>query len=211
MFDVDGTLVNSAGFDAELYAEAARSVLRVEVDEDWHSYRQSTDSGILAEILERAGLRDPNGELQAAVKRRFIELTRAYLSRHCSVVREIPGAKVLLEELQETPGYRVAIATGGWVETAALKLRQIGIEPTGLPFATASDATARARIMQIAEQRALRGAPAANRTYFGDKIWDKNASAELGYRFVAIGRGVEHEVIFDDYADRAAILRRLIA
>ena len=31
MFDIDGTLVDSAGFDSELYEEAVRSVLDVEI------------------------------------------------------------------------------------------------------------------------------------------------------------------------------------
>jgi len=49
-----------------------------------------------------------------------------------------------------------------------------------------------------------RGGP--TRTYLGDGAWDQRASAELGYRFIAIGRALEHEPRFDDYRDRDAVL-----
>ena len=36
-----------------LYAKAVRNVLGIEIDEDWSSYQNVTDSGILQEILDR--------------------------------------------------------------------------------------------------------------------------------------------------------------
>jgi phosphoglycolate phosphatase-like HAD superfamily hydrolase len=211
MFDIDGTLVDSAGFDADLYADAVRTVLGIEVDRTWSAYRNVTDSGILEELLEQRsadGAIDGGAleSLRLAVRKRFVDAVREYLRVNARVVREIAGARALLEGLRATPGVCVAVATGGWAETAQLKLRAIGVETEGLGFASASDAVARTKIMQLAEQRALRGAPAISRTYFGDGAWDKRASAELGYRFVAIGRGVAHEPCFDDFSDADAVL-----
>jgi hypothetical protein len=140
-----------------------------------------------------------------------VEAVRRYLEGGPRRVAEIPGSAALLEALRGMRRVRLAIATGGWAETAQLKLRAIGVETEGLGFASASDAVARTKIMQLAEQRALRGTAATSRTYFGDGAWDKRASAELGYRFVAIGRGVAHEPRFDDLSDRAAILASLPA
>jgi hypothetical protein len=51
MFDIDGTLVDSNGFDGELYAPAMREVTGADVDRCWQSYRHVTDGGILAEVL----------------------------------------------------------------------------------------------------------------------------------------------------------------
>jgi hypothetical protein len=76
-------------------------------------------------------------------------------------------------------------------------------------FDTSSDANERTRIMQLAEQRALGSAVPASRTYFGDATWDKRACAELGYRFIAIGGKVEHDLRLDDFRDRDAVLRCL--
>jgi hypothetical protein len=47
-------------------------------------------------------------------------------------------------------------------------------------------------------------------TYFGDGPWDRQASAELGYDFVAVGRGVSHTVCYDDLSETDAILARLM-
>jgi phosphoglycolate phosphatase-like HAD superfamily hydrolase len=208
MFDIDGTLVDSMGFDADLYAHAVRAELGADVaiDETWLSYHNVTDSGILDEILAQRDFGQPAGELAHRIQRRFVALVRDYLAQNVHTLREIPGAKALVETLVATPGVRVAIATGGWAETARLKLAAIGIDADAVPLATSSDRIERARIMQLAEERALGGAVPTTRTYFGDGAWDQRASAELGYRFVAIGRRVDHDPRFDDFRDRKAVL-----
>ncbi len=209
MFDVDGTLVDSVGFDSHCYAETLRSVLNVEIDDTWRPYTHITDSGILEELLASREFDRPVDELRATAKQTFVAAIRARLARDPAAVREIAGAKALFDHLARLPGVRVAIATGGWAETARLKLEAIGIDPNSVPLATSSDRRERARIMQLAEERALGGAAPKSRTYFGDGTWDKRASAELGYRFIAIGRAVEHDLRFDDFRNRDAVLAGL--
>ena len=209
MFDIDGTLVDSNGFDGELYAQAVRRVLGVEVDRTWQSYRHVTDSGILEEVLEHyEGGGDVSG-LAAEVKTRFIELVREYLVDESNKLEPVPGACQLIDQLQSSPGVTVAIATGGWKETAELKLAAVGIECDRTPLATSSDAVSRIEIMRLAEQRAAADGPFLRRTYFGDAPWDLAASAELGYAFVAIGPNVEHSVSFNDLSDHDGILSKL--
>jgi hypothetical protein len=86
----------------------------------------------LEEILAQRARPRPIEELRAAVKRRFVELTLAYLARDPAAVTELPGARALLETLHRMPSVRVAVATGGWRETAALnesrsRAREIGL------------------------------------------------------------------------------------
>lgn len=209
MFDVDGTLVDSAGFDGALYAQAVRDVLRIAVDETWMSYRNVTDSGILEELLAQNDFGQDVERLRAGVKRRFVELIEDYVARHPCSIREIPGAKALIDTLCGIPSVRVAVATGGWLETASLKLQSIGLKVERLALATASDNVERTTIMRIAEQRAMLGLPPSRRTYFGDGVWDQQASAHLGYQFIAIGRNVEHEFLFHDFSNREAVLECL--
>lgn len=209
MFDIDGTLADSVGFDSVYYADALRTVLDVEIDDSWRPYRHVTDGGILEELLASKRFEQPLEELRAAAKEKFLAAIRAHFARDAQAVREIAGAKALVEHLASLPNVRVAIATGGWAESARLKLAAIGIDADAVPHATSSDHHERVRIMQIAEERALGGAPWTTRTYFGDGAWDKRACAELGYRFIAVGRGVEHHVRFDDFRDRDAVLRCL--
>jgi phosphoglycolate phosphatase-like HAD superfamily hydrolase len=206
MFDIDGTLVDCDADDARLYAEAVRSVLGVQVDETYLSYHNVTDSGILEEILAHHEFRAPLCALRRAVKQRFVELVEQLMARRPGAFREVRGARALVERVAATPGLKLAFATGGWAETARLKLAAIGIDATSLPFASASDAPQRTAIMRIAERRATAGATPACKTYFGDGDWDKRASAALGYRFVAVGRRVEHDPRFRDLADTETIL-----
>jgi phosphoglycolate phosphatase-like HAD superfamily hydrolase len=208
MFDIDGTLVDSMRVDSHLYARAVRETLGgdVYIDDTWRPYRHVTDSGILDEILVQHRFPEPLDPLRAEVKRRFIELVRGHLDAGESVLREIRGATALLRELRSRADVRLAIATGGWAETALMKLAAIGVGVDGIGFASSSDAHARTKIMELAAERALRGAVPTTRTYLGDGAWDQRASAELGYRFIAIGRALEHEPRFDDYADRDAVL-----
>jgi len=211
MFDIDGTLVDSMRVDSHLYARAVRETLggNVYIDETWRPYVHVTDSGILDEILAQYRFEEPLDELRSAVKRRFIELVRGHLDEGTSVLREIRGATGLLHDLRARPDVRVAIATGGWAETALMKLAAIGVSLDGVGFASSSDAQQRTKIMELAAERALRGVVPTTRTYLGDGAWDQRASAELGFRFIAIGRALEHEPRFDDYMDRDAVLASL--
>ena len=208
MFDIDGTLVDSMRVDSHLYARAVRETLGgdVYIDETWRPYTHVTDSGILDEILAQHRFEEPLDELRSSVKRRFVELVRDHLDAGTSILREIRGATALLQELRARPEVRVAIATGGWAETALMKLAAIGVSVDGIGFASSSDAHERTKIMELAAERALRGVVPMTRTYLGDGAWDQRASAELGYRFIAIGRALEHEPRFDDYRDRDAVL-----
>src|SRR5262245_19051276 len=209
MFDIDGTLVDSAGFDTELYVEAVSSVLNVEIDSDWNAYEHVSDSGILEEVLRRVRPDSEHADLAARVQERFIALVSDYLRRAPDAVREIAGAKRLVERLLGLPNVRVGVATGGWEPTAKLKLAQVGIGTERLGFASSSDARARADIMRLAAQRAMHGATFGRATYFGDGAWDRRASDELGYDFIALGGGIAHPVAYADLRDTDAILSHL--
>jgi beta-phosphoglucomutase-like phosphatase (HAD superfamily) len=92
MFDIDGTLVDSAGFDTELYVEAVRSVLDVSIHSDWNAYEHVSDSGILRQVLRDTRLDGDPKELAARVQQRFVALVSDYLRRAQGAVREIAGA-----------------------------------------------------------------------------------------------------------------------
>lgn len=208
MFDIDGTLVNSAGFDGDLFARAVRDELGLQVDETWESYRHVTDSGILEQVLAEGVAELDELEAHARVKQRFIALVEDYISNK-SGLEAIPGAPELVHRLRSTPNVVVAFATGGWRESAELKLAAVGIRYEGLPFATSSEAVSRVEIMQLAEQQAAIDGEFSRRTYFGDTPWDWRASSELGYEFVAVGDRVAHALRFSDLRDHEGILAAL--
>jgi len=206
MFDIDGTLVDSTEFDGRIYAEAIHEVLGIVVDRHWSTYPHVTDGGLLEELLRRHGIADPAGTRQTAVEQRFVAMIRDYVLGDPASVREIAGATALLRMLRDRADCRVAIATGGWRETALLKLHAAGFDLDGIALATSSDAHPRVEIMRIAERRALGGVEPRRRTYFGDGPWDQRACSDLGWDFVAIGGAVRHQPGFRCYSDPPAVL-----
>ena len=209
LFDIDGTLVDSHEFDAELYVRAVREVLGMEIGDDWSAYRNVTDGGILDEIIDNAGLKTSRRHIHSQVKAIFADLVSEYLDEREGRLSEIHGAGAFLAELESRPEVLMALATGGWEETARMKLRASGLDRYSIPLASGSDAFTRAEIMQIAEKRALGGRKARRRTYFGDGIWDKRASAELGYDFIAIGDKVQHHARYPSFRRSGTILAQL--
>ncbi|MDE0243760.1 MAG: haloacid dehalogenase-like hydrolase [Gammaproteobacteria bacterium] len=209
LFDIDGTLVDSDEFDAELYVRAVREVLGMEIGDDWSAYRNVTDGGILDEIMDNAGPKAGRRRIHSEVKAVFAGLVSGYLDEREGRLPEIEGAGAFLAELESLPEVSMALATGGWEETARMKLCAAGLDRYSIPLASGSDAFTRTKIMQIAEKRALGGQTASRRTYFGDGIWDKQASEELGYEFIAIGDKVRHHARYPNFREKAVILRTL--
>ena len=209
-FDLDGTLADSEAFDGELYVEAVRSVLGIDIEADWTGYRHRTDSGILDEIIDRSTPNADHSSLHsAAVRRHFTDQVHDYVAARGGVIPEIPGAIQFVSRLMKHPSVRVAVATGGWKETALIKLRAIGIDPLRLPLASSSDAMSKGDIMRIAERRALPNGNLKRKTYFGDSRYDKAVSRELGYDFIAIGENVDYHLRYPNFLDAESILDEL--
>lgn len=138
MFDIDGTLVESYEFDSECFQAAVKDVLNITISDDWGRYRHVTDSGILKEVFdteEVASSRRP--QLVTAIKSRFITRIARHLEGHSC--RALPGAAAFMAALNQCPDKVIAMATGGWRESALLKLQAAGLSPNGIAMATASD------------------------------------------------------------------------
>lgn len=65
--DIDDTLANSTEFDSRLFVGTVRSVYGIEVNDDCFSYRSVADSGILEEIMDKAGVRPERALVHARV------------------------------------------------------------------------------------------------------------------------------------------------
>ena len=184
VFDIDGTILQSAAVDDELYKDAVLSVLGgVDLRPSLVDYEFVSDSGILSQILADNALVD-DAELVGAVKARFVESLHAHIAEN-GPFEEIPGARRALGRLYRSAEHAVAIATGGWRDSALLKLRTAGFGDFDIPVATSDDARDRKEIMRIALSHL--GSAFSSVTYFGDGPWDRDATLELGWRFVAVG------------------------
>lgn len=197
IFDIDGTLLQSAAVDDDIYRASVLAVMEgAKLRDSLHDYVHVSDSGILEEIFADSGV-----EYDAAVARNvtqhFVASLDAWMQDN-GPFAEVPGAGDALRQLAGHESYAVGIATGGWRESAELKLRSAGLFDAGIPLATSSDAMERTAIMQHALDQL--GSGFETITYYGDGAWDETASRALGWRFVPVGRelgGIESFVDHD--------------
>ena len=189
IFDIDGTLVESSGFEDDLYVAAVRDVLGdVCIRERWSTYRHVTDTGILRQIMEENRIQ--GHERIREVRTRYGDMVSQYL-RDGGECNPIEGAVNLIDELRGTHGYSVGFATGGWGHTARMKLEHAGFNPDNVVLASGDDSEERTGIMQkclntLDDLNAL-GNSFQRIVYIGDAEWDIQATRELGWRFIGVG------------------------
>ena len=194
MFDIDGTLVESYDIDAQCFIDAVQEVMGLSINSNWADYEHVTDEGILNEVLSNHGISNRDA-VKAEIKRRFIQKLEVELAQE--PVREIKGAASFLHRLQSMENVVVSLATGGWRESATLKLRSANIDYLSIPMASSDDHYSRTEIMKLAASRAAKDQYAC--TYFGDGIWDQAASAQLGFNFVLVGDKLNHHQNIMDF------------
>jgi FMN phosphatase YigB (HAD superfamily) len=184
IFDIDGTLLESTSVDDALYKAAVVAVLGdVRFRTCLADYDYVSDSGILAQVLEDNNISPASDDI-LTIKSHFVESLRKHVSDH-GPFPEVSGAGNILESLHASDEHSVAIATGGWRESAQLKLASAGLDRFDFPLSTSDDAFDRKEIMKIA--LGMLGSDFHSVTYYGDGIWDREASFELGWQFVAVG------------------------
>ena len=196
MFDIDGTLVQSYEFDEEIYICAVEAVVGFEIDRNWSNYEHVSDVGILNEIIETHGLDEENEAIQHKVKEIFIREISNHISEHPT--KEVPGAISFLNNLKNLNNVIVSFATGGWYETAVLKLNSAGFNYSKKFISSSNDHFKRTEIMAIAKAKYSEHNDVAC-TYFGDGIWDKKACEELGFNFVLVGNKTNHNQKISDF------------
>ncbi len=183
IFDIDGTLLESASVDADLYFDAVREVLGPVRLRPLSDYEHVTDSGILLQVLSDNGHAADEG-LFKSIKSGFIDRLRMHIDT-VGPFPEIAGASQFLRSLRTSDRIFTALATGGWRESALLKLASAGLDVSDIPLVTSDESHSRVEIMRLALRHAGDGVRSV--TYFGDGSWDKRACETLGWRFVPVG------------------------
>lgn len=187
LLDVDGTLTNTNSVDELCLIGALQSVLGVsDLSRDWSSYSQSTDSGIVAEVVASV-IGHADTDVIARVRHRFFDLMEKSYTEQPELFVPIDGAQGVFGRLRAA-GFPAAIATGAWHESARFKMRVAGVDMHGVAMATGDDHTERAAIMRIAVDRVRRwdGVDVDDVVYVGDGSWDVAAAATLGYSFIGV-------------------------
>jgi HAD superfamily hydrolase (TIGR01509 family) len=210
LFDLDGTLVDSVYQHVLAWKEALDGEgIELSV---WRIHRKIGMSGGLFtnQLIRETGV--PIDEERGERLRQGH--ARAY-RRMADHIRPLPGARDLLMWLTSV-GIRWAIATSGRMETAAVNLKALGVDPERTPVVT-RDLVKYAKPdpdLFIAAAERL-NAPIETAVVVGDSIWDMLAAARcraLGVGLLCGGYGAEElqkATAFRVYEDPADMLAHI--
>ena len=187
LFDLDGTLVDSVYQHVLAWKDALDSEgIELSV---WRIHRKIGMSGGLFtnQLLRETGL-----DISTEHVERLRQLHAAAYQRYASRVRPLPGARELLSLLSHQ-GIPWAIATSGRMETAAVNLAALGVDPDRRPVVTRDQvkfAKPDPDLFLAAAERL--DAPIETAIVVGDSIWDMLAAMRcraLGVGLLSGGYG----------------------
>lgn len=223
LFDIDGTLLTSAGASAKPFRRALETVFGTSGPTRGYSFAGRTDPQIARELLSLAGV---------AVERddaRFETVWRLYLDELGEALREAaitvyPGVRTLLDALHHHPAAILGLLTGNLREGARLK-----IEAAGLGFgrfevgAFGSDHADRPELPSVAirraEERFGHRFQGKSVVIIGDTPLDVACGEHLGVRTIAVATGsygaeelaaCGPDYLFETLEDTEAVLRAIL-
>lgn len=198
LFDLDGTLVDSV-YQHVLAWKEALDAEGIELSV-WRIHRKIGMSGGL--FLNQL-LRETSGDLDAERVERLARLHAAAYQRLRAQVRPLPGARELLAALSSA-GIRWAIATSGRMETAAINLEALGVDPAKNVVVTRDQVKyAKPDPDLFLTAAAQLNVPIEHTVVVGDSIWDMLAAA----RCRSLGVGLLSGGYGSDELERAGALR----
>jgi phosphoglycolate phosphatase-like HAD superfamily hydrolase len=236
-FDIDGTLIRSAGADANAlhkaaFAAALKHSFGLDTTIDVVPHSGSTDPLILLAVLdhhgvERAAARAALPAMQDAMVAHYLAAGAAAAAAGLEV---LPGVRELLAALAARGDVATCLVTGnlepiGWAKMAALGLEEHFTRPVFGGFGGCYCSgdwmemgwRDRAEFLRIAARRA--GVPLGRRFHLGDAPMDVRAAAAAGAHPVGLTTGIYSEAelkracpeatVLDDLSDLDAVLRVL--
>ncbi|MFC0402759.1 HAD family hydrolase [Paraburkholderia rhizosphaerae] len=198
LFDLDGTLVDSVYQHVLAWKEVLDSEgIELSV---WRIHRKIGMSGGL---FSHQLLRETGGEISGErVERLRRKHADAYRRLHAQVC-PLPGSRALLEAL-DASGTQWAIATSGRMETAAVNLQALGVDPAKSVVVTRDDVKYAKPDPDLFIAAAHRlGVPIEQSVVVGDSIWDMLAAR----RCRALGVGLLSGGYGQEELERAGALR----
>lgn len=185
VFDIDGTLTDTAGLHGKLIAQCIVDSGVSHFNSDWNSYSHHTDSHILRHIYE---IQNGQSFSQETVRAYDSLLEKRYRELHeQKPISQITGATDLLTALAQSE-IPFCFATGGLRKSAELKLIAAGIPFESSQISAANDFETRIEIVRDSvRRRAEKSAhPVSRIISVGDGPWDLETAREAGMDFVGV-------------------------
>ncbi|MBD2437221.1 DUF952 domain-containing protein [Nostoc sp. FACHB-110] len=190
IFDVDGTLTNTNKIDEQCFVSALALEFGFgDINTNWDEYENVTDAGITQQIFQDRLKRIPSPAEIEKLKKSFVNLLQQLITTKEYLFSSIPGAAKILAELQIDSDWCVAIATGGWYDSAVLKLQNADVKIKGIPVASSDDGVSRQDIVNTAiikAQNTYKVEDFQKIVFVGDGIWDVKTANNLNIAFIGI-------------------------
>lgn len=204
MFDIDGTLLSTAGAGRRALAQAFLDLFGFPAAMEGVRLHGATDPKILEQVFQKHRGTRPSPEESERVLARYLELLALELARAQDGYRVLPGGEALVTALVDSGRHAVGLATGNVEAGARLKLRPGGLDQKFRFGGFGSDAGDRAELVAHAIRRgqaelATRGRPPARPQeifVLGDTEQDVWAARRTGVVAIGIlaGSGVPEDL-----------------
>jgi phosphoglycolate phosphatase len=150
LFDIDGTLTDSAGAGRRALNQAMQEVTGVEDGFRGVGFAGKTDFLIIREGLEKLGL-EARDHMISLVAGRYVANLRAEVAKGGGHIKA--GARELVEGLQRTDGCILGLLTGNLEAGARIKLEPFGLNRYFAVGAYGDDGEDRNVLLPVALQR----------------------------------------------------------
>ena len=220
LFDIDGTMLKSAGVGRASMESALNSVFGTPGSKDYR-YDGKTDKQIVREVMTEEGHdHDAIDAQMDEVMERYVGGLDERIGSGKYTVRTLPGIPELLDALEKKEDVILGLLTGNILEGAKRKLAAAGVDFARFRInAFGSDHEHRPMLPAIAQQRAKQSLGldlSGDRIYvIGDTPADIACGRELGARAIGVATGFysvddlrAHEpfAVFEDLSDTEAVM-----
>ncbi len=225
LFDIDGTLLLTAGAGRRAIAAALAELVTDASAYDRVRFDGKTDPQIVSELLAAAGHADPeNAERIAEVCAVYVAILERELAAGRTRTQVLPGVAALLARLERESDVVLGLLTGNVAAGARLKLQSARLDPERFAVgAFGSDAADRRALPQIAAERAEplfgRRPTGPEVVILGDTPADITCGAGIGARAIAVAtgsydlaqlQGFAPHAAFPDLSSTADVLRAIL-
>ncbi len=190
LFDIDGTLVRTAGAGRQALSQAFEELFGVAGGLEGVRLDGNTDPMIYEGLFRAHLCRSPTEEEEAQLRARYLEHLGPALELRRDGYQVMPGVRTVLAQARDA-GMGLALCTGNIEPGARLKLGPGGIEPFFPVGGFGSDSGDRWRLVELGWRRAE--AHFAQRfdrvTLFGDTERDVDAARRVGIEAVGVLAG----------------------
>ncbi len=223
LFDIDGTLMASAGAGMRALGRAMREVTGLDLAVLGVLPDGKTDPGIVREAFTLGGLAEQHWpDAETALFARYPDYLHEELRSERAGLRVLPGVPQLLDHLHAHPDFHLGLLTGNLERTALLKLEKVGLAHYFPIGGYGSDCHQRENLGRFAVERATRH---YGTSYAPEQVWivgdterDVQAARAIQARVLAVATGrysrgelEEHlpDACLDDLAALEVVLQEL--